>query len=156
MMNQRLMQAYRQAPWRTQIQRIAIFMLILITVGTIAGLYLNISARAATVALQIRDLQVNRDTVKEANSSLEADLASVTTAESMRNRAKEMGYGPVDAYSAQYLIIPEYPGRQPVMIAPPPSLFRPEKPLIRDSYTKSLWDWFLETMTSTGGGNGAS
>jgi cell division protein FtsL len=154
MMNQRLMQAYQQAPWRTQIQRIAIFMLVLITTGVIAGLYLSVSARAATAAIQIREFESTRDTLKEANSNLEAELAVVSSYENLKQRAQDLGYQPVDPYSIQYLVISEYPGRQPAMIAPPPSILRPAIPLLQTSYTQSLWDWLLENMTASGGNNG--
>ncbi|NPV76570.1 MAG: hypothetical protein HPY59_09385 [Anaerolineae bacterium] len=150
-MNQRLMQAYRQAPWRTQIQRIAVLLLVLIAIGIIAGLYLSVSAQAATAAIQIRQFEATRDALKETNSNLEAELALITTSENMAKRAQEMGYQPLDPQTVQYLVIPEYPGRQPAMIAPPPSVPHPVKPLIRASYTQSLWDWVLENMARVGG-----
>ncbi len=155
-MNQRLMQAYRQAPWRTQIQRIAVLLLVLIAIGSIAGLYLSVSAQAATAAIQIRQFEATRDALKETNSNLEAELALITTSENMAARAQELGYQPLDPQAVQYLVIPEYPGRQPAMIAPPPSVPHPVKPLIRASYTQSLWDWVLENMARVGGSHGES
>lgn len=146
-MNQQLMQAYRQAPWRIQIQRIAVLLLILIIVGVVAGLYLSVSARAATAAIQIRQLEATRDACKENNANLEAELALITTSENMSRRAQDLGYTPPEDGSVQYLLIPEYAGRQPAIIAPPPSVRPPARPLIRVSYTQSLWDWLMENMS---------
>lgn len=153
-MNKRLMQAYRQAPWRIQIQRIAALLLVLITIGSVAGLYLSVSAQAATAAIQIRQFEGTRDALKEINSNFEAELALIITSENMAKRAQDLGYQPVDQQAVQYLLIPEYPGRQPAMIAPPPSIPHPVKPLVRASYTQSLWDWVLENVARTGGSRG--
>lgn len=153
-MNKRLTQAYRQAPWRTQIQRIAVLMLILIAIGGIAGLYLSVSAQAATAAIQIRQLEATREALKETDSNLEAELALITTSGNMVKRAQDLGYQPLEPQAVQFLVIPEYPGRQPAMIAPPPSVPHPVKPLIRASYTQSLWDWVLENAARVGGNHG--
>ncbi|MBE0699462.1 MAG: hypothetical protein IH586_21270, partial [Anaerolineaceae bacterium] len=152
----RLMQAYRQAPWRTQIQRIAILLLVLIAIGSIAGLYLSVSAQAATAAIQIRQFEATRDALKQVHSNLESELALNNTSENMAKRAQELGYQPLDTQSVQYLLIPEYPGRQPAMIAPPPEMPHLVRPLIRSSYTQSLWDWVLDNMTRSGGQHGES
>jgi len=154
MTNQRLMQAYQQAPWRIQTQRIAMFLLVLIAVGVTAGLYLNISAKAATAAIEIRTYENMRDTIQEENANLEAELAVINNSENLKKRAQDLGYQPVDTYAMQFLIIPEYPGRQPAMMAPPPGVLRSAQPLLRELYTQSLWDWFLESMSAAGGDNG--
>ncbi|MCC6146170.1 MAG: hypothetical protein IT308_01240 [Anaerolineaceae bacterium] len=150
-MNQRLMQAYHQAPWRTQMQRIAVLLLILIAIGSIAGLYLSVSAQAATAAIQIRRYEATREALKQAHTNLESELALSNASENMARRAQELGYQPLDTQSVQYLLISEYPGRQPAMIAPPPEVPHPVRPLIRSSYTQSLWDWVLDNMARSGG-----
>jgi len=55
-MKNRLLQAYKQAPWRVQLQWIGLFLLGLVLVAGITGLYLNISAQAATAGRKIQSL----------------------------------------------------------------------------------------------------
>ncbi len=56
-MKKNLVQAYKQAPWRTQIQWIGIFLLVLIGVAVVAGVYLMISGRAAATGRRIQSLE---------------------------------------------------------------------------------------------------
>jgi len=53
-MAQNLIQAYRQAPWRTQLQWIGFFLLGLVIIVTVAGLYLSITAQSTTAGVEIK------------------------------------------------------------------------------------------------------
>ena len=57
-MKNRLLQAYKQAPWRIQIQWIGLFLLGLVLVASIIGLYLSISAQAAASGRSIQFLGI--------------------------------------------------------------------------------------------------
>ena len=61
MTTQRLTQAYRQTPWRTQLQWIGLFLLALILLATVAGIYLSVSAGAAAVGREIQQLEYERE-----------------------------------------------------------------------------------------------
>jgi predicted nucleic acid-binding Zn ribbon protein len=43
MKTKNIIQAYRQAPWRMQLQWIGIFLLILVSISAIAGVYLSLA-----------------------------------------------------------------------------------------------------------------
>src|SRR5512137_265742 len=53
-----LTHAYSQAPWRKQTYLIGVILLFLVCAAIIAGIYLNVSARAAAVGRQIQEMQV--------------------------------------------------------------------------------------------------
>ena len=53
-----LTQAYSQAPWRKQMYMIGVILLVLVSAAIIAGIYLNVTARAAAVGRQIQEMQV--------------------------------------------------------------------------------------------------
>src|SRR4030067_1656418 len=53
-----LTQAYSQAPWRRQMYMIGVILLILVCAAIVAGIYLNVTARAAAVGRQIQEMQV--------------------------------------------------------------------------------------------------
>ena len=62
----RLVQAYRQAPWRTQRQWIFIFLLAMVALGMV-GLYLNVTARAALAGRQVQVLEASIAQTQRAN-----------------------------------------------------------------------------------------
>ncbi len=153
-MNHLFTQAYQQAPWRLQIQRIGGFLAALVGVVLIAGVYLFISAQTATAGLEIQSLERKRESLDRLIADRRATLAEITSAGMMTQRATEMGFVLPDMSSATYMVIPGYEGRQPAMIAPPPSADPLPSPIIKASYRQSLWEWFFQgvlSSTSTGG-----
>ncbi|MEK6255995.1 MAG: hypothetical protein N2C13_01600, partial [Chloroflexota bacterium] len=52
-----LIQAYKQAPWRRQVQFVGMFTAVIAVVLTGVGIYLYVTASAATVGREIQDLQ---------------------------------------------------------------------------------------------------
>ena len=52
-----LVLAYKEAPWRTQRKWIGLFLVGTIAVGMVAGIYLNVTSRAALAGREIQDLE---------------------------------------------------------------------------------------------------
>jgi hypothetical protein len=146
-MTQQLMQAYKQAPWRIQTQRIIYVMLGLITLVVVAGLYLSISARTATAAIQIQRLETRRDDLREQNAELENQLALNTTSGELAKRAKDMGFIPVSSEDATFLVVPDYSGRSVTVNGTPPHPNNVAQSVVRPIYTQSLWDWLLQNVS---------
>ena len=87
---QKFTQAYSLTPWRKQIQGIGLFLAILVVGALVAGVYLNVTARAATVGRQI---QRHRNRIEELEQDIadkESKLASLTSSVVMERRAQEM------------------------------------------------------------------
>jgi cell division protein FtsL len=144
----KLEQAYRQAPWRTQVQWSGMFLMVLISIVMIAGLYLSISAQAATAGLDIQDLQVQKDETTRRSADLRNQLAYLTSDTVMAARAKELGYKLNRIDEPTYLIIPNYAGREKANLAPPPGLDMIPSPVLRPAYTQSLWEWLFQGVLS--------
>ncbi|HEX9091996.1 MAG TPA: hypothetical protein VF831_10930, partial [Anaerolineales bacterium] len=53
-----LTHAYSQTPWRKQTYLIGVILLFLVCAAIVAGIYLNVTARAAAVGRQIQEMQV--------------------------------------------------------------------------------------------------
>jgi hypothetical protein len=147
-MTRRLSQAYQQAPWRIEVQRVGLVALGIIVAAIIAMFYLSISARTAATALKIRDLESDMAMLQEENASISAQLAAMTTASEMEKRAIALGYEVVQPENTQYLIVTGYNGRPTVILLPPPSAEPAPATMIKPSYTLSLWEWFHETLLS--------
>lgn len=125
-------------------QWIGVFLLALVAVASVAAVYLNISARAATTGREIQAMESKNDTIERQIADLETKLAFLTSAAQMQKRAEDMGFVPVDAATEQYLVVPGYTGRQLAELAPAPGPDMVTVPLLRSNYTQSLWEWLFQ------------
>jgi Tfp pilus assembly protein PilV len=150
-----LRQAYKQAPWRIQLQSIGFYLLPVIAIALITVIYLNISAQAATAGLQIRKMRINEETIQRSIANQRTQLAWLTSYVTMHQRAQSMGYTLIDPKNSIFLVVPGYTGRGIVLMAPPPGE-NMSLALSDSRYQESLWDWFsvtfIDTESQTSGG----
>ena len=140
-------QAYSQAPWRKQLQLIGLFLLILIVGALVAGIYLNVSARAAIVGRTIQGMRAEIERVKRENADLETRRAFITSNEEMERRAQDLGFRPLEeGEQVLYIIVPGYTGRQSARKVSLAGPTMPVKPLLPLDYTQSLLDWLRERV----------
>jgi cell division protein FtsL len=137
-------QAHKQAPWRVQLQSLGLFLLILAVVAVVAGLYLSISAQAAAAGLEIRSLESQRDDSKQQIDDLQTFLAWMNSSMKMNERAQQLGFERITAEQAIYVAVPGYSGREPSSIPIQSPGDRLSTPIIKPSYTQSLWDWLYQ------------
>ena len=133
---QKITQAYSQAPWRKQVQWIGAFLLVLVFVWLLAALYLDVTARAATIGREIQEMQMGQvetvntqpdlerrlsiEELKRQNANLQAQLAYLLSEETMKKRARMLGYEAIETGTLEYIEVPGYIPPQTVTLAPPP------------------------------------
>jgi hypothetical protein len=137
------MQAYKQAPWRTQLQWVGLFSAAVIFVALVAGVYLNVTARAATLGREIQDMQNEKLLMEQRIEDMETQLAVLTSAKVMEERALDLGFEPIDKNQVTYVIVPGYGGRQTAELAPLPGADRGEFTFLPPEFTLSLFDWIF-------------
>jgi cell division protein FtsB len=145
-MKNRLLQAYKQAPWRVQLQWIGLFLLILVLVAAVTGVYLSINAQAAAAGRKIQSLEYQIEETNNQISDLTTDLAKAQSAERMMGRAKELGFHLLDPETAVYIEVPGFDPEAEVVMAPPRVNILNEVPIMQSSYKSSLWDWFVKNI----------
>jgi hypothetical protein len=136
-----LAQNYSQAPWRRQLQIIGLFSLILVFIALVAGIYLNISARAAAVGREIQGMQSSIETLDREIEDAQSRLAIIMSSSEMEARARNLGFEPVDTEQVMYLVVQGYVERQPVIMAPVTTRQVVSAPIIPAEYTESLFSW---------------
>lgn len=139
-----LIQAYKQVPWRAQLKWGSRFLVMLAITATIGGLYLSVSAQASAIGIDIQRSEVAKDDLRGEIADMRSQLALLTSEYEMENRAKELGFNFTDLSEAMYIIVPGYSNRQPANFAPASSHGLIMQPLIKPSYTQSLWDWLAK------------
>jgi Tfp pilus assembly protein PilN len=150
-MKNRLLQAYKQAPWRIQMQWIGLFLLALVILAALAGLYLNINAKAAEAGRNIQFLESNIEDINNEIAELTTDLAEVQSTGRMMTRARELGFTMINPQAALYLKVPGYiPNDQLVLASGSPDIIK-ETPIIQSSYKDSLWDWLVKSFWQISG-----
>ena len=143
-----LAQTYAQAPWRKQLQLIGLFSLILVSIALVAGIYLNVSAKAAAVGRDIQSMQEDIEELDREIEDLQSHLAMVLSSSEMEARALKMGFAPLNAEQTVYLKIPGYIARQPVVLAPNSQRTLVSAPVLPVQYTESLFDWARRRMSN--------
>jgi cell division protein FtsB len=157
-MKNRLLQAYKQAPWRVQLQWIGLFLLALVLVASVTGVYLSVSAQAAAAGRNIQSLEYQIEDTNNQISDLTTNLAKAQSAEKMMAKAKELGFHLLDPETAVYIEVPGFDPESELVMAPPRVNILSEVPVIQSSYKSSLWDWFVKNIwqmsdSAVNGGN---
>jgi len=138
---------YRQASWRVQLQWLVLFVLGLVAVALVAFGYLNISSRTTRTGREIQTLKENILSEQKENADLETKLASLTSSQVMAQRARDLGFLPVDPASIIYIVVPGYTTPNGIDLSSAET--QPVTPVTPPEYTQSLFDWFAEKMQST-------
>jgi hypothetical protein len=122
-------------------QILALALLILIGVAVVAGVYLNITQRTATIGRDIQGMQYEIEELQLSNADLETRLAYLTSGTQMHVRALELGFQPIERDQIEYLVVPGYAEKRAAVIAPPPEPVETYAASLPFSYTESLLDW---------------
>lgn len=141
---QNLTYAYSQAPWRKQLQFIVLFLLGLVFVALVAGVYLSVTARAATVGREVLALQEDIKDLRRINADLRTQLAILKSATVMEQRALAMGFERLAKDQAEYLMVPGYTGRRSVVLAAQPEPVKAVAASLPSEFTESLFDWMQD------------
>jgi cell division protein FtsL len=155
MNRQQFMQAYKQAPWRKQVQLIGLFSTVVVILMTGAGIYLYVTASAATLGREIQDMQAEKQELQQRIENYQSEIAALTSARTMEERALELGFEQVNPATAAYVVVPGYGGKQTVELAPPPEQGRIGPQTVRPEYTMTLFNWLAGIIDQLTGQTGA-
>jgi hypothetical protein len=145
---------------------IGIFLLILVCAAIIAGIYLNVTARAAAVGREIQEMQVRVygyhylegdagdsnvpiEELEQRIANLTSQLANLTSYQVMQERVKKLNLDPVDPEHIVYVEVPGYVERQTTSLAPPPQPVVVSASNISPEFKESLFDWLTTQVRNT-------
>jgi len=163
---QKLTQAYEQAPWRKQMYMIGVILLILVSAAIVAGIYLNVTARAAAVGREIQEMQVRvygyhylssqagegivpMEELEQRIANLTNQLAMITSYQVMQERVQDLNLEPIDGEHIIYMKVPGYIDRQTTSLAPPPQPVVVNASGIDPQFRESLFEWVAEQVQKT-------
>ncbi|MCK9245805.1 MAG: hypothetical protein M0P11_02490 [Anaerolineaceae bacterium] len=140
-MRQERSQAYKQAPWRTQIQWVGGFLLAVVTVAAVAGLYLSISGRSAATGRRIQNLEIQLSALQRENNDLQTLLGQIQSEHALSERIDSLNMRPLTPDEALYLEVPGYIPAEGPSLAPPPTAREERTPILLPEFTSSFIEW---------------
>ena len=135
-----LVHAYKIAPWRVQRQWIGSVLLLVVALAMVATLYLDVTSQAAIAGREIQDLTAAITISQQVSGDLQTQLASLTSASVMEQRALELGFLPMKSGEAEYLVVPGYIALEPDILSSAPVL-QLSALTVPPEYNESLLDW---------------
>ena len=112
----RFVRAFKQAPWRTQTQSVAVWSVVLMVIAVLGGLYLSVASRAGAAGRDLQRLEARQAELVLVNDQLRATLSQLRSVTRLNNRARELGFLPAQPEQIEYLAVSNYP----VMVQAPP------------------------------------
>jgi hypothetical protein len=145
---------------------IGVILLFLVCAAIVAGIYLNVTARAAAVGRQIQEMQVRLygyhyltgesgetyvpiEELDQKIANLNSQLAYITSYTIMQERVKDLNLTPIAADQVEYLEVSGYMDRQATSLAPPPVPVVVNASIIDPEFKESLFDWVTEQARRT-------
>ena len=141
-MKHNFVQAYKQAPWRQQLQYAGIFLAVLLAVAAVAGLYLSISGHTATTGRQVQVLDARVESMKLTINDMQTELAQIASAKSMYARLIDLGMELMDPAEGLYVKVPGYQGLTALNPTTTKHVQSSNYPEILPEYTSTLVEWF--------------
>ncbi|MAT44909.1 MAG: hypothetical protein CL609_21465 [Anaerolineaceae bacterium] len=139
-MKDRLKQAYKQKPWRIQIQWVGRILLVLIISIISIVLHLNVTTQAAKAGVEIRLMEAERELLLREINNNRTQLAIITSAAVMQKRAEELGFRPATNADIEYLFINEYLNKEPEINYYQSTFNKVDDKQIDPQYVQSIWD----------------
>lgn len=135
---------YQDVPIRFQRQWISSFLLIVVAASLVAGLYLNVTARAAIAGREIQNLEVNITSNERTNADLQTQIAAQLSNNTLEQRAQAAGYVHVERKDLEYLVVPGYFPSQGINITAP--VTNPDILAMSPEFSESLFGWIARQM----------
>jgi cell division protein FtsL len=138
------LQSARSIPLNIQRQWIILFAVGIAIVALVAGLYLDVTARAAITGREIQRLERSIADNRLANADYATEYASLMSNRVMQVRAREAGFEMLTREDVTYMVVPGY--------LPFDAVFFTSDEVVTfaisasPEYHESLFDWLAEAM----------
>lgn len=142
----RILRQYREMSWHNQRQWLFVVLAAIVVAALVAGLYLNVTARAAITGRQIQTLEQEIILNQRINADLQADIALQLSIGNLERRAEKMGFQPVAKDEIQYIVVPGYFPNNTVSLT---STAPQQNILLADpAFKQSLFEWLHREISA--------
>jgi hypothetical protein len=135
------LQADPQTLWRGVIQSTGSTLLWVLILLVLGGLYLSVSAKAASAGRLVITLSDELEEVRQTYSEVVARHALATSPQRMRELASSLGYRPAEIDEVRFLRTNLIQERLSFQAPVPQSVGAARKTTLSPAYTETLMDW---------------
>lgn len=89
-------------------QWLVMFVGVVMLLAVVAGLYLEVTSRAAIAGRDIQSMEISIATQQRANADLQTQLAELLSEQTLQARAEALGYQPLERAELDYILVPGY------------------------------------------------
>jgi hypothetical protein len=139
-MAQKMVNAYKQAPWRSHIQRLGIYLTILVGLILVAGFYLYVTEKAAASGVAIQNLEWEKGRIEREIATMNTNIAYLTSNKIMTQRAEELGFRSSSPSISLYMPVDGYQARDINELPVNASAAGLPTNILQPMYTQSIWD----------------
>jgi hypothetical protein len=136
--------SYQDVPLRFQKQWISSFLLIVVMLGLVAGLYLTVTSRTAITGREIQNLEADIIVNARINADLQTKIATLLSNHTLEERAQAEGFVQLERDGLEYLVVPGYFPSQGVKMTSP--VAEPDVLSMSPEYSESLLSWIARQM----------
>ena len=140
----RILGGYRELPWQSQRQWIFVILSGIVSAALVAGLYLNVTARAAITGRQIQTLEKQIVINQRVNADLQTQIALQLSSTTLEERAEKMGFEPLKREELKYMVVPGYFPHETVNLTA--SETQPNILAADPAFKQSLLDWIQQEI----------
>lgn len=128
--------------WRLEREWVVVFLAGVVLLALVAGLYLDVTARAAITGREIQGMEAAMDVNSRTNADIQAQIGALMSNKSMTTRAEALGFQRLTRDDLQYMVVPGYYPQTAVSLVnePPARDWVAETP----EFHESLLVWFAE------------
>lgn len=119
-----------------------------ITLLGIGGMYLAVSAEAASAGRRVLDLEREREDLLESNTELRTQLMARADPERMMALASELGFRAAGPNDVEYLTVEGFKPAPPFVAPKPPAGGEIGETTLSPAYTETLGDWFSRVLST--------
>ncbi len=131
-------------PVRFQREWLVLFSAGVVFLALIAGLYLNVTARAAISGREIQNLEAQISANQRVNADLKTQIAILLSNNTLHKRATEAGFETVSTENLEYMVVPGYFPSQGVKLVTPEN--NTDVLSVSPEFSESLFDWVARQM----------
>ena len=156
---QKILQAYRNTPWRRQSQMVSGLVALGLVAAVVMIVYTWMTSQAGAYGIQVQEYQATALAAQQNIEDKNAELADLTSNENLAIRATQIGYQPVDPNRVRYVEVDGYYPEPPLQLAPLPNAVHQtidEETGLPEEFTSSLFEWLQAAISrlSVRGGAG--
>jgi hypothetical protein len=135
---------YQDVPLRFQKQWISSFLVIVVMLSLVAGLYLNVTARAAIAGREIQNMEAQIVINERVNADLQTKIATQLSNTLLEQRAVAAGFIHLERTDIEYLVVPGYFPSQGANLTTPAA--NPDVLAMSPEFSESLFSWIARQM----------